>query len=83
MFNLVVFVREGIEKVYLELVLSIVGVVVDTGGCTDDEVSMAGMDNNDEAVWVLMLVVLTREDIEEVYLELVFSILGIVEDTVG
>ena len=45
-----VVVREGIEEVYLKLVLSTVGVVEDTVGCTDDKISMEGVVDNDEAI---------------------------------
>ena len=47
---LVVLMREGTEEVYLELVLSIVGMVEDIVGCIDDKLSMASIDNNDETV---------------------------------
>ena len=47
---LVVLMRKGIEEVSLELVLSIVGVVEDTGGCTDDKLYMVGMVKDDEAI---------------------------------
>ena len=45
-----VLAREGFEEVSLELVLSIVDAMEDTVGCTDDELSMAGMVNDDEAI---------------------------------
>ena len=47
---LVVLMREGIEEAYLELVLSIVGVVKDTVGCTDDEIFLTGVVDNDKAI---------------------------------
>ena len=47
---LVILARECSEEVYLELVLPMVGVVEDTVGCTDDELSMAGMVNDDDVV---------------------------------
>ena len=47
---LVVLMREGIEELSLELVLSIVGVVEDTIGCTDDKLSIESMVNDNEAV---------------------------------
>ena len=47
---LVVLARESIEEVYLELVLSIVGVVEDIASCTDDKLSMASMVNDDKGI---------------------------------
>ena len=70
-------------EIYLELVLSIVGVVKDTVGCTDDKLTNAGMVNDDEAIRVLIIVILVTEGIKIVYSELVLSLIGVVEDTVG